>query len=136
MTGAILTSLRMQIGKQSLYSLVLLVLVATGIVFCKFKFTYVDPQVGRFVVPPENTKYFTFGYRDLVSDFLWIRAVQDFAYCDERDSTKTKSNYEEQHVFKHDLSLICNKGWVYQMVDRVTDLDPRFYVAYLAGGTM
>ncbi len=77
----------------------------------------------RFLVPPTDLQFFTLGYSEVVGDALWIRVIQDFDYCE------TKS--AEKKSLKR-----CDKGWVYQMVNSITELAPRFREAYLYGGLM
>jgi tetratricopeptide (TPR) repeat protein len=55
------------------------------------------------------------GYRQLAADLIWIKAVQHFG---KRDQTT------EGYL------------WAYHAVDVLTDLDPKFSYAYLAGGTI
>ena len=113
-----------------------LLLCGAGIAYSETHFADVETKVGRFTPPPAESIYLTFGYPELFADSLWIRVVQDFGYCENRDSQKKVSSYEYARVVKRDEHLHCEKGWVYQMIDRVTDLDPKFRVAYDAGGTM
>ncbi|KYG61738.1 hypothetical protein AZI86_18610 [Bdellovibrio bacteriovorus] len=54
----------------------------------------------------------------MIADSLWIRAIQDFDYC-------------EQEVAKR----VCkNNSWLYRMLDAVTDLSPGFRMPYAVGG--
>lgn len=66
-----------------------------------------------FVNPQKNLEHFTFGYRDLVADLLWLRVIQDMEVCD-----RPLQNAQ------------CPQSWVYRMVDKVTDLSPRFRIVY------
>lgn len=60
----------------------------------------------------------SFGYQEVIADTLWIRAIQDFDYC-------------EQEIAKR----ICkNNSWLYKMLDAITKLSPNFRIAYAAGG--
>jgi hypothetical protein len=90
------------------------------------------------VVPPENIKYFTFGYRDPIADSLWIRVLQNIDFCEnptlERNANLGKTLDE---ILTNKLKPPrCNKGWVYQMIDRVTDLAPKFRMAHAVGATI
>lgn len=67
--------------------------------------------------PPMGIEHFTFGHRDLTSDILWIRAIQDFDYCD-------------QPIAKN---LCVGKGWLYRMLDAITNLSPPFRLPYATG---
>ncbi len=75
-------------------------------------------RVRELVAPPLSIKYFTFGYNHVIADSLWIRSLQDFDYC-------------EKSLSKN---LCTGKGWLYQMLNLITDLSPKFRIAYSAGG--
>lgn len=69
------------------------------------------------IAPPHDIQYFTFGHKEILADALWLRAIQDFDYC-------------EKLVNQRD----CRSGsWLYQMLDVITDLSPQFHMAYSAG---
>lgn len=68
--------------------------------------------------PPPNLEYFSFGYQMAVADTLWIRALQDFDYC-------------ENLLAKN---LCEGNGWLSQMLDSLTNLAPDYQIAYKAGG--
>lgn len=70
------------------------------------------------LAPPLATVNFTFGYREPMADILWIRAIQDFDYC-EKPQRK---------------DLCEGNGWLSQTLDLVTELSPSFRMAYSAGG--
>src|SRR5207253_2103326 len=68
--------------------------------------------------PPPGIEHFTFGHRDAMADFFWIRAIQDFDYCD-------------QLIAKN---LCTGKGWLFRMLDAITTLSPKFRFPYSLGG--
>lgn len=70
------------------------------------------------IAPPPMIERFSFGYQEVIGDLLWIRAVQDFDYCD-------------RSVAKN----VCqNNSWLFKMLDTVTNLSPHFRIPYAAGG--
>lgn len=69
------------------------------------------------ISPSSDIQYFTFGHKDLVSDMLWLRSIQDFDFC-------------EKKVHEH---LCRGQSWLYQMLNVITDLSPTFRMAYSAG---
>ncbi len=69
------------------------------------------------LAPPVGIEHFTFGHRDVTADVLWIRAIQDFDYCD-------------QEIAKN---LCVGKGWLYRMLNAITDLSPKFRMPYATG---
>lgn len=67
-----------------------------------------------FVSPSSQLEHFTFGYQELIADYMWIRTIQDFDQCD--------------HIIKENEE--CVNSWVYKMVDKITDLSPKFRIIY------
>lgn len=80
--------------------------------------TFMDEKPRELVAPPNSIKYFAFGYNHVLADGFWIRSLQDFNYC-------------EKQIGKH---LCKGNGWLYQMLNLMTDLSPKFRMAYSAGG--
>ena len=78
-------------------------------------------QAGRsreLVAPPRALEHFHFGFRYAMADLFWIRTIQDFDFC-ERAISKNRCE---------------GQSWLFQTLDLVTQLDPRFLMAYSAGG--
>jgi tetratricopeptide (TPR) repeat protein len=73
----------------------------------------------RFYAPPKELRYFALGESLTVSDSLWLRVIQDFDYCE------GKARHQA-----------CRDGWVYHMIDLVTDLDSHFHMPYIMGATI
>lgn len=67
--------------------------------------------------PPPGIEHFTFGHRDVVADVFWIRAIQDFDYCD-------------QLIEKN---LCQGNGWLFRMLNTITELSPKFRMPYATG---
>jgi hypothetical protein len=67
--------------------------------------------------PPAGIEHFTFGHREVTADFFWVRAIQDFDFC-------------EQNVSQH---VCTGKGWLFRMLDSITDLAPSFRMPYATG---
>jgi tetratricopeptide (TPR) repeat protein len=97
-----------------------------------------------FLSPPENLKYFTLGYNDVIASVFWIRLLQDFEYCEggrftEKDfvapSEETTDGISKVLDRKLHASK-CNKGWVYSMLNSITDIQPRFKIAYDTGAVL
>lgn len=71
----------------------------------------------RLIPPPPRIEHFTFGYQEVTANMLWIRALQDFDYCD-------------SEIAKN----VCkNNSWLFLMLDAVTNLSPHFRIPYAAG---
>lgn len=83
-----------------------------------------------FIFPTTQVRYFTFGFNELFSDSYWLRVIQDFDVCvypkAPPDAPRTGLNRTPH----------CELDWAYHMLDVVTELTPRNYIPYAAGGTM
>lgn len=77
-----------------------------------------ERQIKELIAPPQELKYLHFGHQYLMSDLFWIRAIQDFDYC-------------ESPIGKN---LCRGNSWLSQTLDLVVTLDPDFRMAYSAGG--
>ncbi|WP_413288248.1 tetratricopeptide repeat protein [Bdellovibrio sp. HCB337] len=69
------------------------------------------------LAPPAGIEHFTFGHKDVTADFFWVRAIQDFDYCDHQIGK----------------NLCVGKGWLYRMLNSITDLSPKFRMPYATG---
>lgn len=94
----------------------------------------------KFDSPPKGIENYVFGYNDLLSSLLWVRVLQDIEICDQKRKTDGPKNFDPN---KDRLTQVlnrklhepkCEQGWVYKMLDVITDLTPDFYMAYSAGG--
>jgi len=75
----------------------------------------------NFIAPSTKIQNFTFGYKDLVTDFLWIRVIQDFDFCS--SEIKTDNPYK----------VCVNKSWLFKYMDVITTLSPSFRMPYATG---
>lgn len=71
-----------------------------------------------FIAPPPNIQYLSFGYQFVLADSLWLRAIQDFDFCEKYIRDKHCSG----------------NSWLYQMLDSITTLAPDHLPAYVDGG--
>lgn len=70
------------------------------------------------ISPPPNLTYFSFGQQMTIADNLWVRVIQDFDYCEQKTATnECKGN-----------------GWLFNMLDEITNLAPDYLAAYRDGG--
>lgn len=70
------------------------------------------------IAPPPYMAYLNFGFNEPIADGLWIRALQDYDYCEDRI----------------ELHLCKGNGWLSKMLDAITDLSPQFRMPYATGG--
>lgn len=96
-----------------------------------------------YISPAKQITQFTFGYSDVVASLLWVRLMQDIDVCDQSDETVSLPAFDPdekdklKEILERDLPASkCDRGWVYHMLDLITDLAPDFYGAYLEGATM
>lgn len=80
-----------------------------------------------FQPPPRHIEHLHFGYREPLGDVLWIRLLQDLGAC--------RVEGEEQDL-PADGAHKCEKGWTFRMADAITNLCPRFRIAYDASATL
>ncbi|MFV8259608.1 hypothetical protein ACNQKP_17505 [Bdellovibrio bacteriovorus] len=73
---------------------------------------------GAYIAPPPMLERMSFGYSEVIADVLWIRTIQDLDYCE-------KSVGE---------NICVGDSWLYKMLDTITELSPKFRIAYAAGG--
>ena len=71
----------------------------------------------QLIAPPPMVEHLSFGYQEAIANILWIRAVQDFDYCDREIADK----------------VCLNNSWLYKMLDAITNLSPHFRIPYAAG---
>lgn len=71
-----------------------------------------------YLPPPSIIKEMSMGMKIQWADSLWLRAVQDFDYCDQKiNETECRG-----------------KSWLFQVLDLVTELDLKFEEAFFYGG--
>lgn len=75
-------------------------------------------ETKKLIPPPPHLEYFSFGYQMPIADGLWTRALQDFDYC-------------EDFLAKN---LCRGNGWLFQMLETITNLAPDYQIAYRTGG--
>jgi Tetratricopeptide repeat len=93
----------------------------------------------KFLPPPPGLKNFLFGYNDAAASLMWVRVVQNLDHCE----TGKYSGSDYVHAIpKKGQSMIdavvtrkmkpstCHKGWVYQMLDVISLIQPTFKLVY------
>ncbi len=70
-----------------------------------------------YIAPPNLITHLSVGTRIQMSDSFWLRAMQDFEYCDSPNNEKECSG----------------KSWLYKIINAVTELDPNFFEAHYYG---
>lgn len=96
----------------------LLILIVLGV---SIQYEFINKTKNDFLIPPPNEiNHLSFGNSEVLSDILWLRTIQNFDYCESRIND----------------SDCVSKGWLYKMLDLVTDLSPKFRMPYAVGGLM
>lgn len=67
--------------------------------------------------PVPQIEHVAFGFRMPLADLLWLRAIQDFDYC-------------EQLITERDCK---NKSWLFTILDAITELSPDFLIGHRYG---
>ena len=80
-----------------------------------------------YFAPPKIIKHFSFGFRELYADILWMRLLQDIDFC---SSKKGLPIYDGKTKYQ------CEKGWSYKMTEAITELAPRFLSPYEIAGSI
>ncbi len=92
-----------------------------------------------FLPPPEGLKHFLFGYNDAAASLLWLRVVQNLDYCEaglHQDSdyvpaVPTSGQTMLNAVITRKMKPSkCHKGWVYSMLDVISQIEPKFKLVY------
>jgi hypothetical protein len=122
----------MELTKNLKSDILTLAAMALGIAGLFFSFRASDKSAAEkahavFLIPPGHLKYFSLGYNEILADSLWLRVIQDFDHCEGEPTAKKKGPIN---------CAAMDRGWVYHMLDAVTELAPHFRMPYIHGGSM
>jgi len=122
------------------------IFIVTFVVFVSLQalltFEKHTPREKIFIPPTKNILNFTFGYNDFLSSLMWVRVVQDFHICDQSSRNvkypELKNTVDPlKEIIERELPTSrCENGWVFQMLDVISELSPDFRTVYTDGGTM
>lgn len=89
----------------------------------------------RFLAPPpEHLELFTFGFSDALADSLWLRWIQDSDYCQTYAGVAPAKPIEvKESDFKSPRNKVCDNSWSFKMLDSITEIAPKFRMAYATG---
>lgn len=111
-----------------------IVIVSAGLIICLNDFVskkLTESKKPLLYAPPDTIKYFLFGYKEIFSDILWIRLLQDFGYCEQN---RGGNSFNKDGARKGpNRTPLCSLGWNYQMLNLILDITPNFYAAALQG---
>lgn len=95
------------------------------------RFQQANPGIKPKLYPVKEMGKFHFGFSNLMGDLLWLRVIQNIDYCESDGSKAVNKGTNIDSILGAELvPSRCNKGWVFQMVDVITDLAPRFKRVY------
>lgn len=89
-----------------------------------------QPPEQRLIPPPQMVEHLAFGYRETMADLLWIRLLQDAHICEQVEGGVA----HVEGVVREGPA--CHLSWVYLMMDKLTDLAPRWKLPFSIFGTM
>ncbi|MCB0419755.1 MAG: hypothetical protein KDD61_02095 [Bdellovibrionales bacterium] len=113
------------------WSLLLILLFSMNVFFVLvFPFKQLVYENRVFVAPKRSIEHITLGYNDITADALWLRLIQDYDVCDQKRGKKGQSQIDPDRIYN------CQMGWVYNMLDVITHLAPRFRMPYATGATV
>lgn len=85
------------------------------------------------VPPPPYLERMSFGFQETLADLLWVRAIQDFDYCEslgERAELSVSVGANESRQ----PNRCVGQGWLYQMLNTIMNLSPHFRAPAATGG--
>lgn len=117
--------------------LILVLIFSIGITFTN-RVGISKPDVKPKVYPSKYSKFFHFGFKNLSADLYWLRVLQSIDYCENETAEKAVNQGQGvDDILAQTLRPSrCHKGWVFQMLDLVTDLAPKFRKSYRIGAEL
>lgn len=109
-------------------SLTLSLFSAALIVFLNLTVLDSAKPVGFHVAPTLALRHFTLGFDELLADSLWLRLIQDYDLCEQQRAEEGAPRIGVNRVSD------CRKGWVFHMLNVITELAPKFRMPYATGG--
>jgi hypothetical protein len=117
-----------------------LLLIAAGMVSIFFAgFLRVDRSNAALepLLPPAHISKFSLGYSESLADLFWIRSLQDFDFCGSSGVTaygiQVSKSQPSQSKYQPGPESKCNHGWLYRILETVTELAPKFEAPYVHG---
>ena len=88
----------------------LLVLGSVSLIVTLILSKPIELKRSDYLPPPTAVKYLSAGMKYQIADSLWLRALQDFDYCEKKIN-----------------ELECkSKSWLFQTLNLATEIDPKF----------
>ncbi len=75
------------------------------------------PKISDYLAPPTIIEHLSFGQKVQAADSFWLRAIQDFDFCD-KPINQTEC---------------IGKSWLFSVINLTVELDTRFKEAYYYG---
>lgn len=90
-----------------------------------------------YIIPPKEMVYFSFGFQEAFASLMWLRLLQDIDICEQGHQVSYNPGTSVDSILESQMpDSRCNEGWVFHMLDRITDFSPRFLYAYVHGGVL
>lgn len=107
-------------------------IAAVIILICNQSFVSRKHLQVHHLAPPKDLVHLTLGYREVISDSLWLRVIQDYDICGVDPNEKSINDLRTKSM----EVPICKKGWTFQMLDAITELTPKNRLPYATGATV
>jgi hypothetical protein len=89
------------------------------------------------IYPLKTLRYLHFGHKNSIADFFWLETVQNMDYCENSGQVTSNPGVGVDAVLSAVIKPSrCDRGWVFQMMDFITDLSPKFEEVYEIGATV
>ena len=99
---------------------------------------YSRKERSKKIYPPEHMQYYHLGFSEVMADIFWLNLLQDPEYCENSKMSPTSNNSVDLDSILNIkiANSRCHLGWVYQMVNSIVSLAPKFKLPYRFGGEM
>jgi hypothetical protein len=112
MTGTIFSLGGRKVSQAFFIQIIFFLIAGAAIFFFQRDFSTHKDKPTRLAVRAGLLDHLVLGFKGISADLLWIRAIQDLDY---KESKKVE------------------KGWMYNLLDAITTLDPRYDIVYSQG---
>ena len=124
---------------QNIVATSFFILGAIGIAYSSLPSTNIKmAKQSTYIIPPKEMVHFSFGFEEALASLMWVRLLQDIDICEQNQKPVSYSpgTSIEEILDAEIVESRCNEGWVYHMLDRITDFSPKFLYAYVHGGLL
>ena len=123
---------------ESGLAIVFLLIGFAGLAITSSLFSKIDvSEQNVYLIPPKEMIHFSFGFQEAIASVMWLRLLQDIDICNQGEVKAYNKGVSVDEILAFEMPKSrCDEGWVYHMLDRITDFSPRFRYAYSDGGVI